>query len=205
MTGEASEEVRAPPCSDEVWGSMTPSALHDFFLACASVAGALIGLLFVAISVAHERLTAEDADQAHRVRASAALTAFSNALVISLFALVPDVGIGWTAVVVSLLGLSFAAASLLSLRRERQGRAGGAQDALFLAGLVITFVLQLFFGLRLAAHDHDPGAARGIAILVIVCFLIGIARSWELIGGPSIGLAGELTALVRARKRTDQP
>ena len=42
---------------------MTDDMFHDFFAAAAAVAGALIGLLFVAISVEHERLTAADASQ----------------------------------------------------------------------------------------------------------------------------------------------
>jgi hypothetical protein len=53
-----------------------------------------------------------------------------------------------------------------------------------------------FRGRRWWAED-----ANEIAILVVVCFLIGIARAWGLIGAPSIGIGQEITALFRDRKR----
>ena len=108
--------------------------------------------------------------------------------------------LGGAALVVGLLGLLFIAASLLSLMRVRRTQPHELRDALFLAGLAVTFALQFVFGLRLLMHSRNSGDSETIAILVIVCFLIGIARSWELVGGPSIGLRHELTALARARR-----
>src|ERR1700722_2794642 len=177
---------------------MVPADIHDFFLASAGVAGALIGLLFVAISVSVGRLnTAEVTGQLHRIRAYAALTGFLNALSVSLFSLVPGEKIGGAALTVAILGLSFIVASLLSLIRVRQVRWPTARDAIFLIGLGVTFVLQLMSGLDVVNHPGDAGTVNNIAILVIVCFLIGIARAWELIGGPSIGIGHEMVALAR--------
>ena len=185
---------------------MVPEGIHDFFAASAGVAGALIGLLFVAISVSVERLNREEAAaQVHRIRAVAALTAFTNAISVSLFALIPGQKIGITSVVVAGTGLLFVAASLLSLVRLRQLRWGTVRDAVFLIGLAVVFVLQLASGLGVIADPANSGDVNTIAILVVCCFFIGIARAWELIGGPSIGIAHEVTALVLSHGRGQAP
>jgi len=181
---------------------MVPENVHDFFVACASVAGALIGLLFVAISVASDRLAREEAPaQVHRIRAAAALSAFTNALAVSLFSLIPGEKIGPTAVATASTGIVFVAAALLSLIRRHQVRRRVLLDVLFLFGLLITFVVQLINGVDVLARPGNSGAVYTIASMVVICFLIGIARAWELIGGPSIGITREVTALVRSHHR----
>ena len=181
---------------------VVPDNIHEFFAASAGAAGALIGLLFVAFSVAAERLArAKTGVQLHRVRASAALTAFINALAVSLFSLIPGHKIGVTAVVVGIGGLAFVMASLLSLIRLRQVQLRTVRDPLFLVGLAVVFVVQVIEGAEVLARPGDDSAVQTIAVLVVVCFLIGIIRSWELIGGPSIGITHEVTALVRSHER----
>lgn len=180
---------------------MAVEKFHDMFVASAGVAGALIGLLFVAISVAHDRLESDDAPQVHRVAAAAALTAFTNALTVSLFGLIPGNTVGTAAFSVAIVGLLFVLASLVSLWRVRhhESRGRDLRNATFLLSLAVLFGLQLFYGAAANSHPKNEGDVKALAILVIVCFLIGISRSWTLIGGPSIGLTHELGGLVRDR------
>jgi hypothetical protein len=93
-------------------------------------------------------------------------------------------------------GLLFIAASTISLARVAERRWQSRREALFLVGLAATFVVQVVAALEVIARPADASAVRTLAVLVIVFFLIGIARAWDLIG-PSIGLGQQLAALLR--------
>src|SRR5436190_14114595 len=62
---------------------------HEFFITTATVAGALIGLLFVAVSV-HLRTLSDDQNVDLRVDARAILLGYVVAMAVSLFPLIPQ-------------------------------------------------------------------------------------------------------------------
>ncbi len=135
---------------------MPAASAHEFFLASAGVAGALIGLLFVAISVNRESIVGADASEVHAMRAAATLTAFMNALTVALFGLVPRINVGGVAEVVAIVGLLFITGALLRVARAWQANRFGLRDLAFLAGLLAVFVIQLVAGLN---SMHTPATA----------------------------------------------
>lgn len=179
---------------------MVPDDFTTFFATTAAVAGALIGLLFVAISVAPEL-----EDPGHRVqtdvRAGIAFSAFINALVLSLFALIPGIDLGVTALVLSLVSLSSCVA--LSIFLLREGRPGPARRRQLrrLVVQAVVFGYQGVIGVQLIGRAHDPGDISTLAVLTIVLFIVGIARAWQLIGARDSGLMTEVAESLRARAR----
>jgi hypothetical protein len=172
-------------------------AFHDFFVAAASVIGALIGLLFVAITVSQDRAAKAAAiDHRHRLRAAAAFTAFTNVLTACLFGLVPGIGFGETTTAIGSVGLAFVAGAAFTLRRYSVGWAL-AQDVAFLAGLVTIFALEISVGVRLQYHPAATSALQQLATLLIVCSLLGIARAWDLVDAPRLGLGAQIADLGR--------
>ena len=178
---------------------MSTASAHEFFAACASAGGALIGLLFVAISVAPERILGPEASDVHGVRAAATLTAFTNALTVVLFGLIPGDNAGYPALAVAIVGLLFITAAMVRVFPGWRAKEIRLLDFTFLIGLLVVFVIQLIAGIGLARHSGDRGDLQTICTLVIVCFLIGIARAWELVGGPSVRLGREVASRVQER------
>jgi hypothetical protein len=168
---------------------------RDFFVAIATSAATLIGLLFVAMSVAKGRAQAHP-QVIREFRAAASLLAFTNPFTVALFGLVPGNNIGYPAAVVGTIGVIFTAAGVrttLSLPFEQQHRR--PQLALILA-LLLVFGFQIENGIELIIDSHHGGALASIGDVLIASLLIGISRAWELVGDWDTGITSSIIRLI---------
>ncbi|MGA8016262.1 MAG: hypothetical protein WCB85_10130 [Candidatus Dormiibacterota bacterium] len=187
---------------------MTPPALTTFFTACAAVAGSLEGLLFVAISLRYDAILGPTAPSANRAVAAAAFTALTNALILSLWALVPGVNLGYPVVAVAI-------GSLWSTVRTHFTRSGRRDTSVrsFVVSLLI-YLFELVVGAVLIARPTVTGLVYDLAYMEFGAFSAALARSWQLLqpepaeadgshDGPSPGaeLPGLIATLVRLLAR----
>jgi hypothetical protein len=182
---------------------VVPDSFYDFFQGCATVAGALIGLLFVALSVARGRMTGHENRTQHDVRAAAAFSALINTLVIALTGLLPGTSFGEVGIVVACAGLATTAGLIIVLYRERQG-AVAPGDVRMLAILLLLYVLQLANAVLLAGTPRDVNAVARQGGLAILFFLFSIARSWQLVGARNVSLVSSVTEVIRGPAQDDQ-
>jgi hypothetical protein len=160
---------------------VVPASYHDFFASCATVAGALIGLLFVAISVSQGRPAGGRTDGTHQVKAGAAFSALVNALVIALAGLMPGASLGVAAIILAAAGLSATAGLGIVLYREYAGP-GRAGHVIVLVVLLTLYALQLANGIALDQAPGSMGRLSSQCALSIMFFVFAIARAWELTG-----------------------
>ena len=173
---------------------MVPLGFHDFFTGCATIAGALIGLLFVALSVSSEYLSGDKARTDHQVRAAAAFSALVNTMVIALFALLPGTDLGTVAIILAAAGLGTTLALIIALAREGK-RIGGGDLSMFLV-LLVLYGLQLANALRLEQLPHRVTLVVNQGDLAVGFFLFGIARAWQLVGARDFGLVSAVASMI---------
>ena len=154
-----------------------------------------LALLFVAMSVSKGRAQAHP-QVIREFRAAASLLAFTNAFTVALFGLVPGNNIGDGAAIVGIIGVLFIAAGVrttLSLPSQQQHRL--PQLALVVA-LLLVFGVQIVNGVELIIDVHSGGALDAIGNVLIVSLLIGIGRSWELVGDWDTGIVSSIGRLI---------
>lgn len=151
---------------------MVPSDLATYFEVSSGVAGTLIGLLFVAISLRYDVIFGS---ARHRAIAAAAFISLANALSLSLWALMPKTDLGYPAAATAVL-------SLVATWRIHvgQGRRRDTSVQVF-AFSVLVYLLQLVGGILLVSRPHESTIVFDLAYTVFGAFLAGLTRSWTLL------------------------
>jgi hypothetical protein len=171
-----------------------PEDYREMLVAIATAASALTGLLFVALSVAPRRERELGPRIIRQIRAAAALLAFSNALSVSLFGLVPGTNVGYPSVALGVIGIAFTAAAMRSIVTS-PATAGQKRSQLGLISLLLLiFGTELIAGVVAIIRPVDkPPVAIGYAL--VASLVLGISRAWELVGDIDTSLMASITAL----------
>lgn len=169
-----------------------------FFSASAGAAAALIGLLFVAISLARDPIFGPDGDPVKEASVSSAFTALTNSFLLALVALLPDTDLGLVALVLA-GGSVIQMTQLVSLVR-RSPRAALPRQILLLFGSFVIYGFEGFFGAKLMANPHDGAALSTLAVDMLPLFGIALARAWALVSARQrISVLGGVVGAVRDR------
>lgn len=173
---------------------------QTFFLASVGASAALIGLLFVSVSVAPERVFGGESDVARQAQALSAFSALSNIFFISLMSLIPEVVFGLVVWIVSIPALVQTLALLRHARRWREERIVVRGLVLFLFSAAL-YGYEFALGIQLWRNPADKGLLIALTFVLIGAYAVGLGRAWELLGAARTGfIAGAWDLLSSARR-----
>jgi len=189
---------------------MVPSAFLSFFITAASAGGALIGLLFVAVSIAPHRTVQLSAPVESRVIASSTFTALFNGFFISLGAVLPFWNIGVLTLIVSLIGvINSLSQGWLMLRPWPSWKNAVRRMVLTVVSLYL-YVYELICAIQLLVSPAHSPLIFTLSILIMGIYSLALVRAWELLGVQRTGLLAWLNPLYEVNTstsvgNTDQP
>jgi hypothetical protein len=168
---------------------MTPEAFaaaelgwHDFFLAAAGASAALLGLLFVGVSINLAAITGEERVDL-RARAGQAFANLVAVLVVGLLMLVPDPEPRSIAIALWLiagLGLLRVAQNLRSVDRLPRQFGGRVQTVRRIGWTVVADVVLIYTASRIWG-SADAAAIENLVTVVLLLMIGSADVAWEML------------------------
>lgn len=177
---------------------------RELLTSVATTSGALTGLLFVALTIGEGRDNYRASPVVRQVRAAAALLAFTSALTISLFGLVPGTNIGYPALILGVVGVAFTAAAIRSVLATRATARELARQVGLGVLLLLIFGTEVWAGIVLVRNSSNTDAQHLVGYALVSSLIVGVARAWELVGERHTGLFSSIAALVGRSQESSQ-
>ena len=174
---------------------MVPPEFLNFFMASTGAAAALVGLLFVAVSLAPEQIVTHRAPVERRAVAGSAFTALINAFFISLVALIPHLNLGTLIVPFICLCLVTTLIQAWQLLRLRKGWQSFLRRAFLVCLSLGLYGLELRNAVGLITDPTQVGYVYALLFVLLGIIALGLTRAWELLGAHRYGFGGWLNPL----------
>jgi hypothetical protein len=176
---------------------MAPASFTTFFTVSATAVASLIGLLFVAVSVAPGRTVGKGAPASRRAVAENAFTTLLNAFLVSLIALLPTAPLSLGVLVVTgstLVGsLRTLVLMIVGQRKSGVSWANLLRQLMLPVSMLVVLGFEFAWGIsvygKLTLSADEVGT---LAVILIVLEGLAIVRAWELIGAQRNSLFGLL-------------
>jgi hypothetical protein len=159
---------------------MVPGVYDAYFAAMATAAAALIGLLFVAVSVRDDTIFGPKAMPGGEALAVTAFIGLVSSFVVSLLGLIPKVNIGEPAVVMAVIGI------VAMVRLQRRLHAG--RNRIVLVITLVAYAAQLGLGVLLLVDPHSDQLIN-LSVIVFVPLIVSLQRAWSLLKGKHLASA----------------
>lgn len=184
---------------------MVPGDFSNYFLASTSAGAALVGLLFVAISVAPGRFFGHDALPERQVVAASAFSALVNAFFVSLTALIPGMNVGGVALVMGGFALFGTVQQMRKLWDSHNGVLYLVRRVSLPVSSLVIYGFEITNGISLIQHGMRVEPLYSLAVLLLVIYGVGLTRAWQLLGAPRSGmLAWMLNPFQNIREHDEQ-
>jgi hypothetical protein len=153
---------------------VVPDTYDGYFTASTAAAGALIGLLFVAIVLRPDTVFGPNAPIAGRMLAGSAFTGLVNAFFVSLIALIPQVNLG-------VAGLVLSGFSIFATIRTHRSAGGLHANWALLTFSMLAYTAQAVDGVLLLVKPHESGPVTSMCYVIVAAYAVSIARAWALL------------------------
>jgi hypothetical protein len=152
---------------------MVPHTYLSYFGAAATAAAALIGLLFVAVSLRDDDIFGEHALPGNEALAISAFTGLVNAFFVSLLALIPQINVGYAAAVMGVISIG----SMASLHRRLSSTVRLGTSLLTYTAYTAELAVAVILIARPAEHD----LISYLTYILIASMAAALERAWLLI------------------------
>lgn len=175
---------------------MVPATYIGFLTASTQASAALIGLLFVSISLAPERVFGGKAEALRQAVALSAFTALANIFFISFATLIPGIPVGIIVTAIAAVA-ALQTLGLLALMRSWRESKVLRRSLLLFFGSAAIYGGEIAVGIELWRSPSNSDALSGLLQIILGAYAIGLGRAWELLGAPRMGIIASARELLR--------